>query len=104
MDQTDEVVYEVNVAVDAGAAEAYAEWLRRHMDEVLSCAGFLSAELLRVEDAGADGRVQLCVRYRVASRAALEDYFAGPAAALRADGEARFGGRFSASRRVLRLA
>ena len=95
------VVYEVNLAVDAEAAEAYAEWLGPHIAEVMACDGFLSAEWFDVESSGDDGRVHWCVQYRVADRAALDAYLAGPAAALRAAGQARFGGRFTATRRVL---
>ena len=94
------VVYEVNLAVDAGAAEAYAAWLRPHIAEVVESDGFVSAELFVVES---DDTTVLrwCVQYRVESRAALDAYLAGPAAAFRADGEARFGGQFTATRRVL---
>ena len=96
------VVYEVNLAVDADAAEAYAAWLGPHLREVLACDGFVSAAWLDVEDDGeADGRVRWCVQYRVRDRAALAAYLAGPAARLRADGQARFGGRFTATRRIL---
>jgi len=75
---------------------------------VLACDGFLSAEWFAVEpdadDAGTDRPIRWCVQYRLRDRAALDAYFAGPAARLRADGVARFGGRFTASRRVLSLA
>jgi hypothetical protein len=101
MKQGNAVVYEVNLAVDAGAAEAYAEWLGPHIAEVLVCDGFLSAEWFDVEPAGGDDRVHWCVQYRVTDRAALDAYLAGPAGALRADGQARFSGRFTATRRVL---
>ncbi len=95
------LVYEVNLAVDAGTAEAYAEWLGPHIAEVLERAGFLSAEWLVVDADDDDGRVHWCVQYRVPDRAALAAYLAGPALALRADGAARFGGRFTATRRVM---
>lgn len=103
------VIYEVNLAVEPDAAEAYAAWLGPHIQEVLLCDGFLSAEWLRVEpdvadDAGEGGPVRWCIQYRLRDRAALDAYLAGPAARLRADGVARFGGRFTATRRVLSLA
>lgn len=96
------VVYEVNLAVDADAAEAYAAWLAPHIDEVLAVPGFLSADWLEVEaDGSADGRRQWVVQYRVESREALEAYLREHAERLRGDGLERFGGRFEASRRVL---
>ncbi len=104
------LLYEVNLAVEADAAPAYAAWLEGHMPAVLACDGFLSAEWFDVDpdDTPAPGsspgqalRVRWCVQYRVRDRAALDAYFAGPAARLRADGLQRFGGRFEATRRVL---
>ena len=96
------VVYEVNLAVDADAAEAYAAWLAPNIDEVLAVPGFLSADWHEVEaDGSADGRRQWVVQYRVESREALEAYLREHAERLRGDGLERFGGRFEASRRVL---
>ncbi|WP_412060802.1 DUF4286 family protein [Rubrivirga sp. IMCC45206] len=95
------VIYEVNLAVDADVAPAYAAWLAPHIDEILALPGFESAEWWRVEETSPDGRVRWCVQYRVASRAALADYFRDHADRLRGDGLARFAGRFTASRRVL---
>ena len=96
------VIYEVNLAVDADVAAAYAAWLGPHIGEVLACDGFASAEWFDVEPDGEDdGRVRWCVQYRVESAAALDAYLAGPAAALRAAGVEKFGGRFAAGRRVL---
>lgn len=95
------LIYEVSVAVDADAAGAYRDWLRSHIPEVVAAGGFASATVYDVVDAPADGRLHLVVQYAVPSREALDAYLAGPAAALRADAEARFGRRFTASRRVL---
>lgn len=83
-------------------ADEYLAWLTDHAPEVVAAGGFASATLFDVTDAPADGRRHLCVQYAVPTQAALDAYLAGPAAALRADAEARFGGRFAASRRVLR--
>jgi len=96
------VIYEVNLAVDAAAADAYAAWLGPHIDEILALPGFISADWWAVEaDAEADGRVRWCVQYRVASRTALQEYFDEHADRLRGDGLARFAGRFEATRRIL---
>lgn len=96
------VIYEVNLAVDADIAEAYAAWLAPHIDEVLAVPGFVSAEWWTVEaDRQPGDRVRWCVQYRVESRAALRDYLDHHAARLRGDGLDRFGGRFDATRRIL---
>jgi hypothetical protein len=98
------IVYEVTLAVAADAAGAYAAWLGPHIREVLACDGFRSAEWFEVEpDGEADGQVRWCVQYRLESRAALDAYLAGPAQRLRAEGVETFGGRFTATRRVLAL-
>jgi hypothetical protein len=93
------VIYEVDVTVDAGAADAYAAWLPGHIDRVLENDGFLSAQWLEADTGAAAARWS--IRYTVTDAAALEAYFAGPASALRAEAEERFGGRFAATRRVM---
>ena len=95
------IVYEVRAAVDRASAEAYRAWLEPHIHEILAIEGFTHAELL-AED-GEDGRPVLTVRYHLESRDALERYLRDHAPRLRADGLARFGGRFDATRRVLEL-
>ena len=98
------VVYEVNLAVDAEAAEAYAAWLGPHIAELLALDGFLGATWFEVEpEEGADGRVRWCVQYRLHDREALRRYLHRHAARFRAEGLERFGGRFEARRRVLVL-
>ena len=70
---------------------------------MLVLPGFLDARMADVLDRPpAPGRVVLCVHYRLRDVAALQAYFDQHAARLREDGLARFGVRFSASRRVLR--
>jgi len=94
------IVYEIRVCVAAEIAEAYREWLGEHVREILTLPGFQRAELL-AEDSEA-GLVWV-VRYHLASRAALADYLRDHAQRLRAEGLARFGERFSATRRVLEM-
>jgi quinol monooxygenase YgiN len=95
------IVYEVRAAVDAEVAEAYRAWLEPHVREILAIPGFTGAELYREDDPGA--RPVFTVRYHLDSHAALETYLREHAARLRADGLARFGDRFSTTRRVLEL-
>lgn len=97
------VIYEVNLTVDVDVAAAYAAWLAPHIAEVLAVPGFQTARWFEVEpDDPSDGRRQWVVQYRVESREALQAYFDDHAARLRGDGLDRFGGRFTATRRVLR--
>ncbi len=97
------VVYEVNIDLDAVIETDYRAWLATHVQEILALPGFLDATVFDVVDpAPAAGRITLCTQYRLRDAAALQDYFDHHAARLRGDGTARFGGRFSATRRVLR--
>lgn len=96
------LVYEVNVEVERELRDDYLAWLRPHIDEICALEGFTGALCFEVQDpAPRPGRVGLCVQYRLVDAAALEAYLRDHAPRLRADGVARFGERFSASRRVL---
>jgi quinol monooxygenase YgiN len=96
------IVYEVNLSVEAGVADAYREWLGAHVDAMLALPGFVDARRYEVVDpAGAD-RVGLCVHYRLRDRQALQAYLDEHAERMRGEAQARFAGRFEASRRVLR--
>ena len=96
------LIYEVNLDLDAATADDYLAWLREHIAQICALPGFLGATLYVVTDpASAPGRNALCVQYRVRDQSALDDYLRDHAPRLRADGMARFGGKFSASRRVL---
>lgn len=100
---TKRVVYEVNVEVDAAIHEAYRAWLRDHVAEMLALPGFSGAKVFDVlEPPPSAGRVGLCVQYALKDREALDDYLREHAPRMRADGVARFGDRFVATRRVLR--
>lgn len=99
------VIYEVNLDVDADIETDYRIWLRDHVAQILTLPGFIDACVFDVVDPQpATGRIALCVHYRLTSDAALHAYFEQHAPRLRADGLTRFGGKFTASRRVLRVA
>ena len=93
------IVYEVNLSVERDIEHAYLEWLRRHVDEILSFDGFTGAEVFEVENGSA--RVELVVRYTLRDRNALEQYFLQHADRMRRDGTDRFGAKFNATRRVM---
>ena len=97
------IVYEVNLFVRREIEADYRAWLRAHVAEILALPGFTGARILEREDPPAEaGELALCVQYELRDAAALEAYLREHAARLRADGVARFGGRFRAERRVLR--
>ena len=95
------VTYEVNLQVDAAIAGEYRAWLHAHVAELLALPGFLDATVSDVREPVEPGRVGLCVHYRLRDEAALDAYLREHAPRMREAGVARFGGRFSATRRVL---
>jgi quinol monooxygenase YgiN len=96
------IVYEVNLSVDWGIADAFRAWLVEHVDAMLALPGFVDAQRFDVlQSAGQGERAEFCVHYRLRDAAALDAYLEHHASAMRAQGLARFGDRFSASRRVL---
>ena len=98
------VLYEVNLEVDRDVADDFVAWLRAHVAQMLSLPGFLGVQVHDVLDPLADdGRIGLCLQYRMRDMGALHAYLRDHSAGMRADGIARFGDRFRASRRVLRL-
>ncbi len=100
-----EVVYEVNIDLDAGIEAEYRAWLPGHVEDILALPGFIDARVADVVDPPpAPGRIAICMHYRLHDEAALQAYFEQHAPRLRADGIARFGGKFVATRRVLRTA
>ena len=96
-------MYEVNLDVDAMIATDYRGWLDAHVQDMLALPGFVSAQVFEVAEPVENGRVAYCVHYRLRDVAALDAYLCEHAARMRADGAARFGDRFRASRRVLHV-
>ena len=96
------VIYAVSLDVDAAVIDDYLAWLQAHMRQIVALPGFTGAQLLRQDEPpAAEGRVCLQVQYTLRDGHALSDYLRDHAPRMRADGEARFGGRFRASRQVL---
>jgi hypothetical protein len=97
------VIYEVNLQLRPDLAGVYLSWLHAHVAEILALPGFESATIGRDREPAADGWLQLCCHYRLRDASALDDYLREHAPRLRADGIARFGEGFRASRRILDL-
>lgn len=96
------ILYEVNVAVAADAATDYALWLQDHIRQIVTLDGFEGATWWEQEPE-ATGHCQWTVQYHLRDRAALEQYLTQHAPALRQEGLDRFGGQFTAERRVMKL-
>ena len=96
------LIYEVNLTVNSDVANEYRTWLQAHIEELLEIDGFHAAKLYQrdSDEAGGDGECWT-VHYFLESREALNNYFDNCAPKMREDGLKRFGGRFSATRRVL---
>lgn len=94
-------IYEDTLSVDKDIVEAFDAWLADHVREMLEVPGFLKAQTFELEDDDR-GRARRVTHYYLASEEDLEQYFAGPANAMRQSGIDRFADQFEASRRVLR--
>ena len=98
------VIYEVNVALNSEIRADYEAWLKIHIEQLLKVPGFKSAKIysrLNDEEGETSSKRLLTVHYLVESRTALGNYFENQAAEMRRDGETRFGGKFSITRRIL---
>jgi hypothetical protein len=98
------VIYRVTIDVDGAVADEWLAWMREvHVPDVLREPGFVQAVIARERksEGGADAR--FVIDYAVESAEALERYFAGAAARIRAEHEARYGGRARAARQVLEV-
>jgi hypothetical protein len=96
------IAYEVNLDVDNDVFEPFRTWLDEHVRHMLALPGFVSAEVLeRSDPPPPTGRHSLCTIYRLTDAAAMQRYLAEDAPRMRADGLARFPGKFSATRRIL---
>jgi antibiotic biosynthesis monooxygenase (ABM) superfamily enzyme len=97
------VIYEVNLFVQRNIEADYRLWLKKHIADILVLPGFIGAEKFDVQQEGDDNHAAICVQYRLQSQAALNDYLEQHAPRLRAEGIAKFGEHFRATRRVLVL-
>ena len=95
------IVYEVRVVVAPEIAAEYRHWLEAHIREVVAIAGFRAVTLYREESS--DQSPIYVMHYQLDDRQSLDNYFRDHAPRLRADGIARFGDKFSATRRILLL-
>ena len=93
------IIYEVTSIVDTDAADEYRRWLAEHVVTMLGFEGFDNAVISALHEVE-EGSRGFVVSYYLTDMAALDLYLADNAAAMRADGQRLFGGRFTATRRV----
>jgi hypothetical protein len=98
------IIYEVNLEVDAEAAQAFAAWLAPHIEEMLALDGFTGARWWARDPAQEpqhQGKALWTVHYHLRDAQAMRRYLEEFAPRMRSDGLRRFQGQFTASRRVL---
>ena len=66
------IVYEVNLHIDAIAADEYSEWLGPHIEQILDVEGFQKAEWFVCDSD--DDKVHWSIRYHLDSRESLVNY------------------------------
>lgn len=94
------ITYEVNLTVGADLSEEYQQWLNEHVQQMLALPGFTGATCYRIIEPAEQGKASWSVHYVLENQAALDAYLQTHAARMRADGIARFGDRFTATRRI----
>ncbi len=95
------IIYEVNIFMQRDIENQYRQWLVKHIAEILALPGFIDAQCFDVQQDDKANDVAISVHYHLESHAALDNYFEHHAPRLRAEGVAKFGDQFHATRRVL---
>tara|TARA_Y100000814_G_C12024753_1_gene296928 strand:+ start:232 stop:528 length:297 start_codon:yes stop_codon:yes gene_type:complete len=95
------IVYEVNLHIDAIAADEYAEWLGPHIEQILEIEGFQKADWFVCDSD--DDKVHWSIRYQLDSRESLVNYQKNHAPALIQEGIDKFGKYLSSDRRAMQL-
>jgi hypothetical protein len=94
------ITYEVALEPEPEILSEFEAWLEDHVDAMLRLPGFTGASIHKARDPDSGNPLRV-VRYGLTDQAALDRYLAEEAPRMRAEGMARFGGRFRASRRVV---
>ncbi|MDF1678765.1 MAG: DUF4286 family protein [Legionellaceae bacterium] len=97
------VIYEVNLNIDNDIYPDFMMWLKKHVEEMLTFPGFMQASLLKPDEEATSTQEAFTVQYQLKRRADLQRYFTEFAPGMREEGIKRFGGKFSAKRRVYEL-
>lgn len=98
------IIYEVTLDADASVRKELDAWLKTHVHDMLQLPGFLDVKIRRPKpqaDSPDDNlSIRRVIRFKLASRKFIEQYFQQYAARMRAETVMRFGEKIRASRRV----
>lgn len=100
------IVYEVNLLVDRSVETQFSEWLQVHIREILAIDGFVTARWFEIEsvpEVDQVKKVEWSIQYVLRDKKSLDEYFKKHAPRMRQNGIDRFGNKFSATRRVMKL-
>lgn len=103
------LTYEVNLKVQKEVAGAFAQWLPEHVEQVLACEGFVSADWCKTKAhpevtssrSAEENMVEWTIQYKVRGQKDLELYLEQRAPKMQEEAMEKFGGKFEACRRVL---
>lgn len=93
------VFYEVSLKIKADIIFEYDEWLKDHVQEMLSLPGFLSASV-NIPERTMTVYQYRTVKYRLESKKALEEYFTKHADKMQTIGPEKFKGKYSVTRKA----
>jgi hypothetical protein len=97
------ILYNVTSSLDPDIADEWLDYMRgTHMPEVMATGFFLKSQLCRLLNEEDDG-ITYASQYYCISLEQLEEYQRLCAPALRADMDARFGGRYASFRTMLEV-
>ena len=85
MSDHSEIIYEVTLYIDPEIIEEFDDWLAAHVGEMLDLPGFSGAQVYRLAD-DEHGHAVRVAHYELQSQAALDEYLADQAEAMRAKG------------------
>ncbi|MBT8288878.1 MAG: DUF4286 family protein [Flavobacteriaceae bacterium] len=97
------IIYNVTIQVDDSIHEAWLEWIKEHIPQVLSTGRFVEAKLTRVLVDEEMGGTIYSVQYKARSRKHLDEYYEKYADQLRQDGMRRFADKMLAFRTELEI-
>lgn len=96
------VIYEVNLDINNEIFENFKVWLFAHVKEMVQFKGFLEAKILLENNEIKESQKITCC-YLLDSQENLDNYLKNHAPAMRQDGINKFGNKFSATRRILKV-
>ena len=94
------IIYEVSIMMEPEIETEYRKWLEQHIVEIIGLEGFLGATLHTMLG---QAKPALVISYQVIDSPALDRYLNTHAARFRKDAQDKFGNKFVAGRRILKI-